>query len=125
MLKSNFICQHIKTYFLGMDTNKPWSFQATSTDLKRFLASFRIFDPEDQTRSSFAKSVLSAIRCNEIEDTIHLLSSKDVVLQSDLSNQAGHATSKKVYVFKVEVFCTEGTLKVREKVCKGMAGTHI
>lgn len=32
---------------------------------------------------------------------------------------------KKVYVFKVEVFCIEGMFKVREKVCKGMVGIYI
>lgn len=108
-----------------METGEEWSLQATSTDLKRLFASFRIFDPEDQAQTSFAKCLLSAIQCNKIVDTIHLLSTEDVVLQTNLSGQAGNAKSEPIYVFEVEVCFTQGTLNVNEKVCRRMTVTHI
>lgn len=33
-------------------------------------------------------------------------------------SQVGHAKSEPIHVFEVEVRCTQGTLKVNEKVCR-------
>lgn len=103
-----------------METGEDWLLQATSTDLKSLLKSFRIFDPEDQTQPTFAKSLLYAIQCNKIVDTINLLSTQDVVLLTNISGGASHAKSEEIYVFEVEVCCKQGTLKVNEKVCRRM-----
>lgn len=35
-----------------------------------------------------------------------------------LLSKAGHAKSEPIHVFEVEVSCTQGTLKVNEKVCR-------
>lgn len=108
-----------------METGEDWLLQATSTDLKSLFKSFRIFDPEDQTQPSFAKSLLYAIQCNKIVDTINLLSTQDVVLRTNISGGARHAKSEEIYGFEVEVCCTQGTLKVNEKVCRRMPVSHL
>lgn len=108
-----------------METGEDWLLQATSTDLKSLFKSFRIFDPKDQTQPSFAKSLLYAIQCNKIVDTVNLLSTQDVVLRTNISGGARHAKSEEIYGFEVEVCCTQGTLKVNEKVCRRMTVSHL
>lgn len=108
-----------------METGEDWLLQATSTYLKSLFKSFRLFDPQDQTPSSFAKSLLSSIQCNRIVDTINLLSTQDVVLRTNISGEASHAKTEEIYVFEVEVCCTQGTLKVNEKVCRRMTVSHL
>lgn len=98
-----------------METGDVWSLHATSTDHKRLFESFRKFYTEDQIQPSFAICLLSAIHCNKIVDEINLLSKREIVLQTNLSSQAGHAMSEPIYVWEVEVCCTQGTLKVHEK----------
>lgn len=118
-----------------METNEEWTLHVKSRDLKMLFESFRIFDMEpekkrslpsnsllssksdDKIQPSFARRLLSAVQCNDIVNEINLLSKGAFVLQKNVSNQADYWTSGSVPVFEVEVVCTQGTLKVNEKVC--------
>lgn len=59
---------------------------------------------------------MSAI--NKIVDEITLLSESEVVLPTRVSNQADHGYSESMQGLEVQVSCTEGTLKLNEKVCR-------
>lgn len=112
-------------FFKDMETGEVWSLHAKSTYLKTLFESFGIIDSVDQ-KPSFAKGLLSVIECDNIVNDINLLSKREVVLQTTLPSQAGHATLLPVYVLEVEVCCTQGTLRVKEKVfIKMNAFTHI
>lgn len=118
-----------------LETNEEWTLHVKSRDLKMLFESFRIFDMEpekkrslpsnsllssksdDKIQPSFARRLLSAVQCNDIVNEINLLSKGAFVLQKNVSNQADYWTSGSVPVFEVEVVCTQGTLKVNEKVC--------
>lgn len=80
--------------------------------------SLRTIDHEDQRQTPLAKCLLPAIQCNKIVDEINQLSKREVVLQKQLLSKAGHAKSEPIHVSDVEVSCTQGTLKVNEKVCR-------
>lgn len=103
-----------------METGKVWSLQASSTDLINLLASFRLTDSEGRINAAFDENLLSRSQIDEIVDEINQLSLREVVLLTNISSQAGHAKSKSVYVFEVEVCFMQGTLKVNEKVCNRM-----
>lgn len=103
-----------------METGNVWSLQASSTDLIRLLESFRLIDYEDRVQSVFAENLLSYSQCNKIVDDINQLSTREVVLRKNLSSQTGHAKSKSIHVFEVEVCYMQGTLKVNEKVRRRM-----
>lgn len=109
-----------------MESGKVWSLHASSTDLIKLLESFRLTDLGSRIDSFFAKNLLSNSPCHKIVDEINQLLTRKVVLQTHLSSQAGHANSQSIYVFEVEVCCTQGTLKVNEKVCmRKMTETYI
>lgn len=101
----------------NMETEKEWTLPSiTSPELKRAIESFRITFQEDQRHPSFTGVLLSAINCNAIINQINLLSKRAVVVQKNISSQADYPTEGSIHVFEVEVICSEGTLKVIEKV---------
>lgn len=85
---------------------------------KKLFESLRIIDPEDQRQPSFAECLLFVIQCIKIVDEVNLLWRREVVLKTNLSSQADNANSEPIHVFEVEVSCTQGALKVNEKVCR-------
>lgn len=99
-----------------METGNVWSLHASSTDLIRLLESFRPTDYENRVVSVFAENLLFYSKCNKIVDEINQLSTREVVLRTNLSSQTGHAESKSIHVFEVEVCYMQGTLKCNEKV---------
>lgn len=103
-----------------METGNVWSLHASSTDLIRLLESFRLTDYEDRVVSVFAENLLSYSQCNKIVDELNELSTRRVVLRTNLSSQTGHAESTSIHVFEVEVCYMQGTLKVNEKVRRRM-----
>lgn len=105
-------------FFLeNMERENEWTLPAiTSPELKMAIESFRITVEEDQRHPSFTGVLLSAINCNAIINKINLLSKRAVVVPKNISSQEDYPTERSVHVFKVEVICSEGTLKVNEKV---------
>lgn len=102
-----------------MATEKEWTLpDITSPDLKGMIGSFRVTVSEDKRQPSFAKCLLSAIQCNEIVEQLNQLSQKAIVLRRKGPSEVDYTTTGSVYVFEVEVICTQGTLKVNEKVCR-------
>lgn len=101
-----------------MEIEKEWTLPAiTSPDLQNVIESFKVIVSEDKRQPSFAKCLLSAIQCNKIVDKINQLSKKAIV-RRNVPKQVDYTTTGSIYVFEVEVICTQGTLKVKEKVCK-------
>lgn len=95
--------------------NREWILPVTSPDFQRFLQSFQINISEDLRQASFAQSILSAMQCKKIVDTIKLLS-KRVILQREIhSSRLGS-----VQIFEVEVICTKGKFVVIEKVYRNI-----
>lgn len=103
-------------FFQDMAT-KEWTLPViTSAELRRLIESFRIHVPENPNHPSFTKRLLSAIRCEIIVARVNSLSKRAAVLQTNISSHPDFLTTGSIYVFEVEVVCTQDTLKVREKV---------
>lgn len=141
------LSHHVIPFLDDLKTDKELTVHVKSQDLKRLFCSFKILDMEpemkwplplymeqvmkwplslyslrfpvfnDNLQPSFARRLLSALQCNDIVYNINKLSKIVFVLQKKLSNQADFLTSESIPVFEVEVVCTQGTLKVNEKVC--------
>lgn len=109
-----------------MESNTELALPVASSETNNLLNSFRINVSEDQRQPSFAKHLLSAIQCHEIENEIHSLSNREVVLHKNVLTKTDHAKPEPIHYFEVEVICTKGTLKVNEKVCcRVTALTHL
>lgn len=99
-----------------MESNTELSLPVTSPETNNLLESFKINVPEDQRQPSFAKQLLTALQCHTIEQEIHSLSNKKVVLDKNIFAKTDHAKPEPILYFEVEVICTKGTLNVNEKV---------
>lgn len=101
-----------------METEQEWTLPAIiSPDLKNIVESFKVTVSEDKRQPSFANCLLSGIQCNKIVQKINQLSKKATVVRT-APKQMDYATTGSIYVFEVEVICTQGTFIVEEKVCK-------
>lgn len=88
----------------------------TSPDLKKVIESFKVTVSEDKRQPSFAKCLLFAMHCSKIVEKVNQLPKKATVVRT-APKQVDYATIGSIYVFEVEVICTQGKLNVKEKVC--------